>query len=310
MYSTSSKTPEASSTSEYTYYSQSSPIPAVSSKTSAYSAGSSSAYPILSTKTPEASEYEFYSTVTPTVTKPAESTTTVVTTTYLDTCSTGLTTKTTIITKTVCNACAKPTAKPEGDYPEGWTTSVYVSKTLTVTITKPIHPATDVPAYPTDVPEYSAAPKPSAPAAEYPVGKEEVSSYETPAQSTSVYYEATKPSPKPEVPSYPEVPSAEKPTAPAAEYPLASSKPLATLTKVATPVAYTPVAYATPIVHQGYPIGNGTVPSGTGAVKPSVTSTGKPVQPTGYAPPEFQGAASKLGMGVTGVAAVVAFLVL
>ena len=79
---------------------------------------------------------------------------------------------------------------------------------------------------------------------------------------------------------------------------------------MATPVAYTPVAYATPIVHQGYPVGNGTVPSGTGAVKPSVTSTGKPIQPTGYAPPEFQGAASKLGMGMTGLFAVVAFLVL
>ncbi|KAJ8109140.1 hypothetical protein OPT61_g7674 [Boeremia exigua] len=295
LYPTSSKTPEASSATDYTVEYPSS-YPTVSTKTPEASS-SASEYPIVSVKTPELPEFEFYSTATPTVTKPAESTTTVVTTTYLDTCSTGLTTKTAVITKTVCNACTKPSDKPEADYPSDWTTSVYVSKTLTVTITKPIHSATDVPAYPTIVSEYPTAPKPSAPAAEYPIDKEEIPSYETPAKSSSVPYEATKPSPKPEVPS--------------AEYPVASSKPSSqyvTLTKVATPTANTAVPYPTPIGHQSYPVGNGTVPSGTGAVKPSATGTGKPVKPTSYTPPEFEGAASKLSMGMTGVVAVVAFL--
>ncbi|KZM19641.1 hypothetical protein ST47_g8938 [Ascochyta rabiei] len=306
-YSESSKTPEASSSaSEYISYSESSTVPEVSSKASSeysvqyptetpvdstktpeasskaseYPSEYSTAYPVVSsssvasTKTPEASkasEYEIHSTATPTVTKPAESTTTVVTTTYVDTCSTGLTTKTT----------------PEADYPKDWTTSVYVSKTLTVTITKPIHPATDVPGYPTPtvVAEQPTAPKPSTPAAEYPVDKAEVPSYETPAKSSSAgAYEGTKPSPKPSVPSYPED---------------------ATITLS---------RYVTLTKHQGYPVGisNGTVPSGTGAVKPSATGTGKPVQPSGYATPEFEGAASKLNVGLAGVVGVVgvAFFVL
>jgi chitinase len=93
--------------------------------------------------------------------------------TYVDVCETGLKTYTTTYTKTVCGSCAKPTNEPE--YPSDWTTSVYVSKTITVTITKPIHPASDVPAYPTGVPSKPEEEKPvygadypSQPQQEYP----------------------------------------------------------------------------------------------------------------------------------------------
>ncbi|KAH7402727.1 glycoside hydrolase superfamily [Pyrenochaeta sp. MPI-SDFR-AT-0127] len=250
--------------------------PAESSK-----GGDYPAYPVESSK-----GHDSYPSVTKKPDYPAENpsyptgTTTVITTTYVDVCPTGLTTITTTIVKTVCGSCAKPTKEPE--YPEGWTTSVYVDKTITVTITKPIHPATDVPAYPTSKPDvypadYPASPKPSSP----------------------TYPEADKPVYGADKPSEPEYPvEDEKVTSTKVQY--------ITLTKV--PVPYTPVPHA-PVPHvssapyAAVPYG---AKNGTSAYVPKPTGTGKPTKPSSYSPPEFEGAASRFGVGLTAVVGVVA----
>jgi chitinase len=194
----------------------------------------------------------------------------------------------------VCSSCQKP------EYPADWTTSVYVSSTLTVTITKPAHPETNVPAYPTGtaVAEHPA-PKPS-----------------------NVYGEDKQKTPESEVPEVPEVPSHEVPShevpsyeVPSHEAPKASSTSTmtVTLTQTPSPYAYTPQAHI-PVAapHASYPAGNGTehvVPSSTGApAKP--TSTGYPVIPGMQTPPEFEGAAGRVSVGLGMVVGVAAMLVL
>lgn len=198
--------------------------------------------------------------------------------TYVDVCSTGLTTLTTTMTKTVCTSCATPTK--EAEYPEGWTTSVYVDQTVTVTLTKPMHPATGVPAYTSSVPQV------------YPAG------YPSPPKASSAISPGSD-----EYPSTPEASSAP-------EYPVEDSTSTlvqyVTLTKV--PVAYTAVPYASSAPYAPVPYG---AKNATSAYVPQPTGTGSPAQASSYVPTEFEGAASRFSVGLTAVVAVVAgFLVL
>lgn len=232
-----------------------------------------------------------------------------------------MTTVTTVITKTVCNACAKPTK--EADYPEDWTTSVYVDKTVTVTLTKPVNAPTYVPAYPSSGPSvylanYPSAPKPSSPVYEqaYPEKASEPEYPTVAASSKAAEYPAYPAGSKAaEYPVYAE--SSKAPTYPAhSGVPAYLKKPVedvtstvvqyATLTKV--PVAYTPAPYPTapaPYV----PVG--AAKNSTSAYAPKPTGTGKPSKPSSYTPAEFEGAASRFGVGLTAVVGVVAaFLVL
>ena len=130
---------------------------------------------------------------------------------------------------------------------------------------------------------------------------------EKPSQPEAPVYPAS--SKTPEYPAYPEASKApEYPAVP--EYP---KKPVedvtstivqhVTLTKV--PVAYTPAPYPTgpaPYVPVGV--------NSTSAYAPLPTGTGKPTKPTTYTPPEFEGAASRFGVGMTGIVAVVAGLLM
>jgi hypothetical protein len=160
---------------------------------------------------------------------------------------------------------------------------------MTVTITKPVHaaPTTDVPAYPTGtgVAEYPA-PKPSTPEGEVP-------SYEAPSHEAPSHEAPSHEAPSHEAPSH-EVPSHE---APSHEVPSHE-----------TAVYNTPKASS----HGSYPASNGTehvVPSGTAAPAKPI-STGYPVIPIKQSPPEFEGAAGRVSVGLGMVVGVVAMLVL
>ncbi|KAL6703780.1 Chitinase 2 [Coniothyrium glycines] len=284
-FATSSKLPEVSS--KYEEY----PNHAVSSKAGGYASypESSKVYDSVPSVT-KGSEYP---------SKPSDATTTVVTTTYVDVCPTGLVTKTTTIVKTVCNSCATPTGYHE--VPEGWTTSVYVSKTLTVTITKPAHPATDVPAYSSSVAYnagYPSAPKPSSPSSskpETPVYKEETP--EKPAQPA--HPTAAASSKAQEHPVHSAVP--EYPKKPVEDATVTSTHVQhITLTKVPVP-AYTPAPYPSAAPHVPVPAHNGTA-----AYVPLPTGTGKPSKPSAYSPSEFEGAAGRFSVGATAFVGVVA----
>ncbi|KAI4950892.1 hypothetical protein J4E86_007400 [Alternaria arbusti] len=296
--------------------------PAESSKGSVASSTGHVSTPSVTEK-PEYPEYPESSKV------PAGSTTSVVTTTYVDVCPTGLTTVTTTYVATVCTKCAKPTGST--DVPEGWTTSVYTASTVTVTITKPIATATHVPAYPSSAPSvaypadypakpvssgkpaYPAVPEASMPA--YPVAPEASKAAEYPAVPEAsmpaypVAPEASKAAEYPSVPEaskgaeYPSMPEASK----AAEYPAmpeypkkpveqeATSTMYMTLTKVAMST-YTPAPYPTA---GGAPyVPAGPAMNGTSMYAPMPTGTGKPAMPSQYMPPaEFEGAASRVGAG-------------
>ncbi|KAH9868708.1 hypothetical protein J1614_007780 [Plenodomus biglobosus] len=308
----SQSTPEAASSTSYStssqvYPAESSsavyPHPAQSSKgQDVYPAESSKGYPEYApsvTKGPE--EYPSY---------PTDSTTTLVTTTYVDVCPTGLTTVTTVITKTICGKCAHPTKEVE--YPEGWTTSVYIDETVTTTLTKPANVPTGIPVYPTTVPtvypfDYPAALKPSA-----PINKEEYPSVpEIPAVATSikaVEYPVSSQAPEyPDQPGAPEYPK--KPVEDVAGTVISTLIQHVTLSKVAIPTAYAPAPYPTAPVTAPYAAVGAA--NGTGAYAPLPTGTGKPTKPTSYTPPEFEGAASRFGVGMTAIIAVFAgFLVL
>jgi hypothetical protein len=172
---------------------------------------------------------------------------------------------------------------------------------MTVTITKPVHaaPTTDVPAYPTGtgVAEYPA-PKPSTPEGEVPsheVPSHEVPSHEVPSHEV----------PSHEVPSY-GAPSHEVPSHETAVYDTPKSS--STVTYMPTPAPYVPGSAP----HGSYPTSNGTeqvVPSGTAAPAKPV-STGYPVIPIKQSPPEFEGAAGRVSVGLGMVVGVVAMLVL
>ncbi|EAT92360.2 hypothetical protein SNOG_00865 [Parastagonospora nodorum SN15] len=207
---------------------------------------------------------------------PASSTVKVITTTYVDACETGITTKTETITQTVCNKC-------KGDS----VTSVYVCNkcgpaVVTYTITKPASPATDVPVVPT-MPVQPSSPshggdKPQSPA------KESTPSYggERP-HNTPTY----------EVPKKQEVPGA------------STTVEIVYITK--TPIPMAPTVQHTPAMpYPSAPVQNGT--SGY-PVKPSGTGVATPTKPSSYTPPaQFTGAASHLSAGMAGLLAVVAGL--
>lgn len=187
-----------------------------------YPAASSTGYDSTPsvTKKPEQSEY-------PTV--PTGSTTSVVTTTYVDVCPTGLTTVTTTYVATVCTKCAKPTGT--ADVPEGWTTSVYTASTLTVTITKPVATVTAVPEYPSSAPsvvypaEYSATPISSGKPAYPAVPEASKVAYPTIPEVSKAAYPAVPEVSKAAYPTVPEVSKAAYPAVPevskVAEYPVA-----------------------------------------------------------------------------------------
>lgn len=174
---------------------------------------------------------------------PGTSTVKVITTTYVDSCETGVTTKTETITKTVCGG---PSCKG-GDS----VTSVYVCNkcgpsVVTYTITKPATPATNVPSYPT------APAKPSNPS--YGGDKDVPKKQEAPASSTTIEIVYVTKTPIPVVPEvktpvapYPSAPNGNggypvKPTGTGAYVP--PSKP--TGTGVPTkPSAYVPPAQFT-----------------------------------------------------------------
>ena len=211
----------------------------------------------------------------------ASSTVKTVTTTYVDSCETGITTKTETITQTVCDKCT-------GDS----VTSVYVChkcgpSVVTITITKPSMP-TYVASHPTppakpegpihgaDKPQHSQPAKPVYGAdvpkkQDYPVEHSMVT-----IKSTTVSIVYVMKTPVPVVPAGKNMPVPYS-SAPVVGYPV---KPTG-----------------------GYPMSSGTgVPS-----KPS--GTGAPTKPT-YAPPQFTGAASHVGVGMTGLLAVVAGLLM
>ncbi|KAI8938010.1 hypothetical protein NX059_005683 [Plenodomus lindquistii] len=235
---------------------------------------------------------------------PSGTTTSVVTTSYVDVCPTGFTTVITVITKTFCGKCAQSTK--EAKYPEGWTTSVYVDETVTITLTKPINAPTDVPAYPTAISSAYPADYPVASKSVAPVQKEEypdVPGNPTSTTSTkSVGYpaapKAAEYSAQAGVPEHPNRPIEE-----------VSSTIISTLVqhvtlKVVIPTAYVPAPYPTapaPTMHG--PVGTA---SGTGAYAPLPTGNGERTKPSVYSPPEFEGAASRFGVGVTALVAVVA----
>lgn len=337
--------PSASSTPYLSeYQSQSETTSDAASSTSCST--SSEAYPIKSSSIAypypaESSEYATSSSGTdnesiPSITKgseeessyPTGTTTTVVTTTYVDVCPTGLTTVTTVITKTFCGKCAHST--PQAEYPEGWTTSVYVDETVTITLTKPVNTPTDTPAYPTasptvdypavpipsvpvnkqeypSMPEIPAVPKPSAPVVkeEYPSIPEEPN---VATATKSVAYPVS--SEAPEYPAQPGVP--EYPKKPVEDVTSTLTSSLiqhVTLSKVAVVTASVPVPY--PSAPSLAPYAAVGIANGTSAYAPLPTGTGKPAKPTSFAPPEFEGAASRFGAGMTVLVSVVAgFLVL
>jgi chitinase len=278
--------------------SSSAPVHGASSSSSApvYVAHASSSAPVYQAASSSApvhgaasSSAKVYSAAQPSVTSapannypasPASSAVTVVTTTYVDACETGVTTKTETITKTVCNKC------------EDSVTSVYVCNNcgpavVTYTLTKPATPATNVPSVPTYVASVAK------PAAETPVysANTPVYSADKPAY-TPVYgaantpvYSATKPSSTPvyDMPKKQEVPG------------------------VSTTVA---IVYMTPV-----PVAPSAVPypsaaqNGTGAYPVKPSGTGVASKPSAYSPPaEFTGAASRVGAGAVGLIAVVAGL--
>ncbi|OAL56597.1 glycoside hydrolase [Pyrenochaeta sp. DS3sAY3a] len=137
--------------------------------------------------------------------------------------------------------------------------------------------------------------------------------------TTSVYVDKTvtvtitKPiHPATDVPAYPTATPDVYPTDYETEYPekkpeypvekeeYSSKAEYATLTTVS--VKYTPVPYASAPAPAPYvPAGNGT-----SAYVPYPTGTGKPTKPTSYSPTEFEGAASRFGVGLTAIVAVVA----
>jgi hypothetical protein len=197
---------------------------------------------------------------------------------------------------------------------------------MTVTITKPVHaaPTTDVPAYPTGtgVAEYPA-PKPSTPEGEVP--SYEAPSHEAPSHEAPSHEAPSHEAPSHEAPSY-EAPSHEAPSyeapshkvpsheAPSHEVPSHETavyntpKASSTVTYTQTPAPYV----AGPAPHGSYPASNGTehvVPSGTAAPAKPI-STGYPVIPIKQSPPEFEGAAGRVSVGLGMVVGVVAMLVL
>ncbi|KAH8728932.1 glycoside hydrolase superfamily [Phaeosphaeriaceae sp. PMI808] len=191
---------------------------------------------------------------------PSSPTTKIVTTTYVDSCETGITTKTETMTVTVCNKCKDDSV-----------TSVYVCNNcgptvVTYTITKPASPPTHVPSVPAkpSSPSYGGGDKP-----------------QPPAKPSNPVYAADVPKKQ--------------------EAPVSTTVTIVYVTK--TPVPVLPSVMYTPIPYPSAPAKNGTSgypvkPTGTGVVVPS--------KPTGYTPPQFTGAASRVGAAGSVVAALAA----
>ncbi|KAF2270835.1 glycoside hydrolase [Lojkania enalia] len=266
--------PSSSLSSESTFVYPTGP----SSKPCSTSKASSSGNPVYPTgpSTTAKPDYPVYS--------HSSGTKTIYTTTYVDICSTGYTTKETTITTTVY-----PEATPKShDVPEGWYTTVTVchvcaAKPTTVTLTLPV--TKTVYAYPTKPAGEGYVPSPpeSTPGAYYPAPSE------TPSCSGPGC-----PKPEEEYPEFgkPEKPETETETATSTVY------QYVTLTKVPVPASETPAPYApyTPVnsthvyAPTGSTTGTGSVPYGT------------------YTPIEFEGAASRFSFGMSAVAVIAAGL--
>ncbi|KAF2747478.1 glycoside hydrolase family 18 protein [Sporormia fimetaria CBS 119925] len=199
---------------------------------------------------------------------PGSDVTKTITTTYVDICSTGLTTVTTTITKTVCGQCeAEPTTS---GVPKGWYTTVTVctqcgpTPTI-VTLTKPADHATK---------EY---PAPMATGGIYTPGRPGGDAH-VPAPEGEGYVPET-PEGETYVPEHPELPEEEQTTR-------ISSTVYRVVTVTKVPVPYTPAPYAPA--------------NSTGAPEGTASSTGYASYPT-YTPPPFEGAASGVSGGLTAV---------
>jgi chitinase len=217
--------------------------------------------------------------------------------TYIDSCSTGLTTVTATITKTVCNTCAQPTRDS--------VTSVYVCHNcgpsiVTVTITKPYTmPATGVPSYPTYTVVVPAKPASST------YGGDNKPSPSAQASSSVYAVDATASQP-PAQPSMSSTPSSVsgKPYMPVYS-PAVPEQPKKQVSTTISIVIVTPVPVAATLVP--YPSAPAGAKNGTMGY-PTATGTGAPTKPTSYVPPQFEGAANRLYVGLTGLTAVVAGL--
>lgn len=206
--------------------------------------------------------------------------TTCITTTYVDVCETGLTTKTATITKTYSDVAPKPTPN---EVPEGWYTTVTVCshcgpKTTTVTLTKPY-------ATPTEAAYH--APSPSSPAAEHSGSKGE--------------YPAAKPSEAAYVPGKPGKPAGQETVS-------VTKKVYITVVPAPAPTSALPGYGAAPSPAPHVPA-NSTlayVPSGTASSTGHGAAgyTGMPVP--SKIPALYEGAASRFSVGVSGLAVLVA----
>jgi chitinase len=180
-----------------------------------------------------------------------------------------------------------------------------------VTITKPIATVTGVAEYPSSAPsiaypaEYPASPVSSGKPAHPAVPEASKAAYPTVPEASKMaeYPVAPAPSKAPEYPAHPAMPSAAQPalSSPAAEYPSypvgndypkkpveheAASTMHVTFSKVSVP-AYTPAPY----------MPAGPAKNATSVYVPMPTGTGKPAMPSSSVPAEFEGAASRAGVG-------------
>ena len=214
--------------------------------------------------------------------------------TYVDSCSTGLTTVTATITKTVCNNCAQPTRESF--------TSLYVChncgpSVVTVTITKPYTmPATGVPSYPT----YTAV-VPAMPASSVYGGDNKP--LPSAHASSSVDATASQPAAQSTMASTPSSVNG-KPYMPVYT-PAVPEQPKKQVSTTISMVIVTPVPVAATLVP--YPSAPAGAKNSTMGY-PAATGTGAPTKPTSYVPPQFEGAASRLSVGLTGLIAVAAGL--
>ncbi|KAF2659252.1 carbohydrate-binding module family 18 protein [Lophiostoma macrostomum CBS 122681] len=249
----------------------------------------------------------------------ADTTVTTITTEYVDVCSTGLTTVTITTLKTVCPVCSA-TPTPSG-VPEGWYTTVTVCEhcgplTTTVTLTKPMETGSfAVPTYPASS-FHSKAAAESVSAAQYSGSTSSYSqaSFESapaarPSGSGSSSYPASVesiPATQPSAPSHSEEPAEStpslRPTGPTFAGEKHQSQEAKQRTATNTVYQYvtmtvSPVPYASSVAP--YQPANNTavyVPTAAG-VASSTHSSSSPYST--HVPEEFEGAASRLNVGIT-----------
>ncbi|KAF2440441.1 hypothetical protein P171DRAFT_489154 [Karstenula rhodostoma CBS 690.94] len=205
---------------------------------------------------------------------PAVTKTTTYTTSYVDVCETGLTTITATVTKTYTGVVPKPTSN---EIPEGWYTTVTVCKhcgpvTTTVTLTKPYHTPTEAAYGAPSSPADQSAGKDSYPESKLPQAAyvPGIASGEESVSVTSKVYMPVVPAPASEAPAY-----------------------------EATPAPYVPISSTAAYVPSGM---------ASSTIKGAAASTG--AHGPSYTPPLFEGAASRFGVGMSGVVGLVAGVLL